>query len=134
MFTQCLKVPFPEAINTFGLSDGFLYSVSLTGFYRAIPSLAETFDGYITGGGSFTQLFFSGSGGWLSSGFSFTQRFYLAETFDNYQTGLISGYGVRAGNITGLIPNATGLTSGILISGYTFLNKPTGYTVWSGYL
>ncbi len=83
-FINYIKIPFPESINTFGLSDGFLYTFALTGFYLPIPSANDNFDIYPTGGGAFTQLFFSGSGNWLGSGYSLSQNSYLAESFDDY--------------------------------------------------
>ena len=127
-----IKVPFSEAVNTFNLSDNFLYSTTFTGYYQLIPEADDAFDIYSTGGNQFTQLFFSGSGYWNGSGNTFNYNNYLYDTFDSYVTGLISGYGTFIGG-TGFISAETGLSSGIRISGYFNLPNFTGYTIWSGY-
>jgi len=88
-FINYIKIPFPESVNTFGLSDGFLYTFTFTGFYTPIPAANDNFNTYSTGGGVFTQLFFSGSGNWFGSGYSVSNNLYMADTFDKYQTGLL---------------------------------------------
>jgi hypothetical protein len=134
-FINFIKVPFITAVNTFNLSDTFLYSVNFTGFYQQIPFANDNFDPYATGGGQFTQKFFSGSGYWNSSGYTLNNNYYFYDTFDNYQTGLISGFGITGNGLSGRMSNQTGLNSGTLISGYN-LNpfRSTGYIIWSGYL
>lgn len=102
--------------------------ISMTGIYQLIPEANDNFDIYSTGGGAFTQLFFSGSGYWLGSGYTINNNYLFYETFDFYQTGQISGY-----NGTSLIYPA--LNSGTTQSGYyLFTGIYSGYTVWSGYL
>lgn len=133
-FVNWIRVPFPEAVNTFNLSDNFLYSVNLTGYYQIIPEANDNFDIYVTGGGRFAQLFFSGSGNWNGSGSTISNNYYFYDTFNNYPTGLISGFGVTGNGLSGFMKNETGLSSGIFISGYNI--NPllfTGYTIWSGY-
>lgn len=131
----CLRVPFISAINTYNITDTFLYGVNLTGSYSIIPFGDDNFDLYATGtGNQGGQLFFSGSGFWQGSGYTISNIDYFYETFNDYQTGSISGFGVYGANLTGLIPNSTGLSSGILFSGYNFSTGFLGYTIYSGYL
>lgn len=133
-FVNYIKVPFITAVNTFNLSDNFLYSVVLTGYYQLIPEANDNFDIYPTGGGQFSQLFFSGSGNWNGSGYSISNNYYFYDTFDSYQTGLISGFGITGNGRSGIIPNSTGLNSGIMINGYNISSGLFGYTIWSGYI
>ena len=109
-FINYIKVPFPEAVGTFGLSDNFLYSVSFTGFYQPVPQSNDNFDIYNTGGGQFTQLFFSGSGNWSNSGYSNSYNRYLFDSFDNYLTGAFFISGLQ-------------LNSGVSVSGYSVSNN-----------
>jgi hypothetical protein len=134
-FINYIKVPFVTAVNTFSLSDNFLYSVNLTGFYQQLQFGNDNFDIYSTGGGQFTQLFFSGSGYWNGSGRTISNSYYFYDSFDNYSTGLISGFGVTGNGLSGFMANETGLNSGTFTSGYsTNLALFTGYIIWSGYL
>lgn len=111
-FINWIKVPFPEAVNTFNLSDNFLYSVSLTGFYQAIPYADDDFEKYATG----IRSFFSGSGNWMGSGFSIQSpaqfNYYFYDGFENYATGTTSGF----------------FNSGYLNSGlFLFFNPTSGF-------
>jgi hypothetical protein len=131
---QYIKVPFPEALNTFGLSDAFLFSFNISGNYGAIPFANDGFDLYATGGGLLTKLFFSGSGFWLSSGNTFNSNFLFSDNFDYYATGGYSlGFsGVSGQNQSGylLLASLTGLTfnQNYLLS-ETFDNYLTGFNL-----
>ena len=128
-----IKIPFPEAVETLFLFDGFAYSVSISGSYTQIPEANDSFDSYPTGGGQFTQLFFSGIGFWNGFGYTISESDYFYDDFNRYQTGLISGFGVTGNNLSGIIPDSSFL-SGFFINGYNFnVSLTTGYTVWSGY-
>lgn len=116
-FVNYIKVPFVTAVNTFGLSDNFSYSVSLTGYYSLIPEASDAFDSYATGGGQFTKIFFSGSGNWNGSGYTFSNNNYFYDTFDDYGTG------------SGILY----LVAGQTVSGYSlFNNLQAGFILSSG--
>jgi len=135
-FINYIKIPFPESVNTFGLSDGFLYTYTFTGFYLPAPFANDNFDLYPTGGGQFTQLFFSGSGDWSQSGCSFSQNHYLIDSFNEYGTGsgilfltagqTISGYSVFDNLAAGYISNSGGQQAIIFTFYDLFENYQTG--------
>lgn len=127
MFINYIKVPFITFYEVYPYTDTSALGIIISGNYQVIPSANDNFDTYPTGGGAFSQLFFSGSGNWFGSGYTSKTTVIFEETFSVYQTGAISGY-------NGMI-ESNGFNSGITNSGYSqFTGLFTGYTVWSGYL
>jgi hypothetical protein len=111
-----IKVPFVTAVSTSNITDSYSFYYTISGSYGLLPYAEDAFDIYNTGGGAGIQLYFSGSGNWLGSGYTLNDNLYFYDTFNAYQTGVF--------------PSGLPLSSGYTIIDYgSFVNNYSGYTL-----